>query len=540
LWRALEQRRLSLCADCRARMGLEAVVIQKIARAPFSTLLAYAVIGAAALYTLVFLDPYIAIVMLPFFLLASRRGKSPRTVWALAAVPALLLVIISAVKLTIAGVPLVTYDHLFLRENVLILSFNDWRIASGCVLAVVVTTLYFRAVLRGHGPKDLRVFTRHEKRGAAVLAVTAVGCFFSTYFWNQDIFDWNKELNSPSIRAFVKSANIPKPQLPTLAQVQTNVVGYEGLKPPAKFLPDVFVILQESTMHPNIMQVEYDPKHLYSSTSPHTGQLHVHTFAGGTWRSEFAMTTQMRPQEFGSDGLYVFHQLEGRINRSIFTMLKTLGYRTMVFYSVPGNFINAENFYRSIGVDEFYDPMDMGLSDTWDWKTPDSVYYKAMMEKVAGSKQPVVAMLLTISQHGPHNWEDPKNDYMTRFKRTDQDYGDFLDALKKTGRKAGVVAFGDHQPEFMTRFHDQSKWYVTNYDLRCVNFDCAGTAFGKRGDKPLDIVLLPGLAFEEFGFKLDDFSALQRVTFKACEGDITACDESTRLVFNGAFQQFLH
>ncbi|MBL8630422.1 MAG: sulfatase-like hydrolase/transferase, partial [Rhodospirillaceae bacterium] len=343
-------------------------------------------------------------------------------------------------------------------------------------------------------------------------------------------------------RAFIRSAQIPKPQLHTLAQVQSNAVGYAGLKAPANGLPDIFFILQESTPHPSIIGSDKQPKTLYgpvTDASHLTGKLHVHTFAGGTWRSEFAMTTQMRPQEFGNDGLYVFHQLEGRINRSVFTMLKTLGYRTMVIYSVPGNFINARGFYTSIGVDEFYDPMTLGLSGTWDWKTPDSVYYNAMLEKIKDSKQPVAVMLLTISQHGPHEYTDPVNDFMTRFARADQDYADLLAALKKRGKPAGVVAFGDHQPEFMTRFtEDRKLWYYTTYDMRCVNFACAQTPAGKHTDKSLDIVLLPSLALEEFGFGLDDFSALQRVTFKGCEENIETCDEQARLAFNGAFQQF--
>jgi phosphoglycerol transferase MdoB-like AlkP superfamily enzyme len=520
------------------------MLVRSATLAQLKAVLTYITLAAAALYAAILLDPYIAVIMAPFFALACARGKKPLTVWALAAIPALLLVLISVVKFTIAGVPLVTYDHLFLRQNVLMLAYNDWRIASGCVLGVVVVVVYFYVLLRGRF--SLREnFNTHEKAGLSALSVVAVGCLVAAQMPTTNMVNWDKELNSPSVRAFVKSAHIPKPELHTLAEVRSNNAGYTGLKPPKGLLPDMFFILQETTMHPNVLDHPHQPEHLFAqdpnSKFQNTGRLHVHTFAGGTWRSEFSVATQMRPQEFGSDGLYVFHQLEGRIKRSIFTMLKALGYKTMVFYPVPGSFINGRGFYTSIGVDEFYDPVTLGISKGWDWKTPDAVFYKAALDKVAESKQPVIAMILTIAQHGPHNVDDPMSDYVTRFVDSDQAYGNLLSALKDRGRPTGVVAFGDHQPEFSARFlTDRSKWYYTNYDVRCVNFDCAQTPTSNRGDKPLDIVLLPAMAFEAFGFKLDDVSALQRVAFKKCEDNIEHCDDDARWAFNGIFQEFLN
>ena len=84
------------------------------------------IITAVVIYGVVLLDPYVSLAIIPFFVLGSARGKHPLILLALASIPGLILFIISAAKFLITGMPLVTYDHYFLRENVLLLAANDW------------------------------------------------------------------------------------------------------------------------------------------------------------------------------------------------------------------------------------------------------------------------------------------------------------------------------------------------------------------------------------------------------------------------------
>jgi hypothetical protein len=504
-----------------------------------ATALSWAVIAVTLMYAGVFLDPFVAIAALPFFVLGSARGKSPLTLCALALVPVLALQVVSGVKFLITTMPLVTYDHYFLRGNVLVLAANDWRIALGVVLGALGTLVYLRVLFAGKG-----AFTRFEQGGVVGLVVVAVACLMSVRNWTSDVMGWDKALNEPTVRAFVRSAQIPDPQLDLLPQALAAVpppgfaTPVPGLTaPPDK--PDLFFILQESTLPPGMIRPGAEPRHLFAPGADHMGPLRVHCFAGGTWKSEFSMTVQMRPQEFGNDGLYVFHQLEGRINRSIFTLLKEQGYRVIVFYPSPGNFINGRNFYASIGVDELYDPEDLKIGDGWDWKIPDATLYDAMLKTVADSPQPVAVLLLTISQHGPHTFDDPHSDYMKRFEVADAAYGKLIQDLAARGRKTGVVAFGDHQPEFMARFvDDHAEWYYTGYDVRCLNFACAPSPLDDREGKPVDITLLSTYALEAFGFGLDGFSALHSDLYANCSDDVAQCDETARLTLNSAFSQF--
>lgn len=492
------------------------------------------VVGGAVAYAIAFSDYYLVLFMAPFFALGAARARHPVILLALSLIPALLLLDGSVLKYSLTGVPLVSYDRYFLRQNLLILACNDWRVAAALVVTLVVTLLYVRILLSGRG-----AFSCFERWSMLVLVLVCGGVILDARHWDRNFVDWEMTLGTPSLRTLVMSSQIPKPQLHILASAEAASAGEDTpLRPPAGPLPDIFLILQESTFPPALLRPGFEAQSLFSKSAPHSGPLHVNTFAGATWKTEFSVTTQIRPQEFGNDGLYVFHQLEGRIRRSIFTRLKALGYRTMVFYPVPGNFINARSFYESIGVDEFYDPEALGISAGWDWNVSDARFYEAMLKQIGNRKTPVVAMMLTINQHGPHDNHDPLADYVARFEQSDKAYGDFLQSLAGRSRPAGVVTFGDHQPEFTARFlADHSAWYFTAYDIRCVNFDCAKTS--GRGGRPLDVVLLTSVALEDFGFGLDGLSALQRSLFRDCDDDVTRCGEPARSRFDTAFARYV-
>lgn len=492
--------------------------------------LSFILVAAAVVYAVWLDDPYIAMLALPFFALGCARGKPPLVLSALALLPAALLLAISFGKSVATGMPLVAYDHFFLRGNLVMLAYNDWRVASGLVLAALAIFFYARAMFSGKGR-----FSRFEKGGLAALALVAGYCVYEMRSEPQ-VAIWEPRSSFPTIRTFVKSTQATTPQLQLAADEDGVPIAtpQDMIAPDDK--PDIFFILQESTFLPEVLRPEHRPVRLFAGEAGQRGPLKVHTYGGGTWRTEFSLTTQMRAAEFGGDGLYVFHQLEGRVHRSIFTELKKLGYRTVVFYPVPGFFINAAPFYASIGVDEFYDPESLGINKGWDWKTPDEKFYSAMLKKLENSAQPVVALMLTISQHGPHATQDPMTDYVARFDAADRAFGDFIDQVGARGRRAGVVTFGDHHPEFTLRYiSDEKARYTTTYDIRCVNFTCAGAP---DLAKPLDIVMLAPAALERFGFGLDDLSLSQRSAFASCEGDTSLCGETSRLRFNTAFSHY--
>ena len=487
-------------------------------------------------YAVFYQDFYIVLFMTPFFLLGCARGHHPLVLLALAAIPAMGILLISTAKTLLIGFSLVTYDRMFIQQNLLMLAYNDWRVSTGLIVLIAGVVFFIYSLMSGCG-----TFTVTERRLAAFLGLASIGCIVALHQWEPDVLDWQYELSRPSIRGFVRSAKIPDGQL-ILPAVATEVQTLNNLSlgAPTGGPPDLFFILQESTFHPGMVRPGYETRSLFSSRADHTGYLHVHTWGGGTWRTEFSLLTQMRPHEFGGDGIYVFYTLAGRIKRSVFTLLKEQGYRTIVIYPVGGDFINAREFYTSIGVDEFYDPESLGISKNWDWRIPDENLYASIQNKLEESDKPTAVIMLTVNQHGPHDLSDPITDYLTRFKQSDKAYGEFLDYLLLRGKKAGVVAFGDHQPHFTdTLMPDAATKELTAYDIRCINFECANKVFGSNKEKTIDIVFLTPVALEEFGFKLDDVSLVQQKLLGSCLANIMHCNEVARLEFNSVFSHFV-
>jgi hypothetical protein len=165
------------------------------------------------------------------------------------------------------------------------------------------------------------------------------------------------------------------------------------------------------------------------------------------------------------------------------------------------------------------------------------VFFDALGKKLETmpANQPVAVLLLTINQHGPHDRSDPVGDYFHRYGESDKAYEAFLTYLAKRGRKAGVVTFGDHLPEFATQvFDDDDRRELTNYEIRCINFACEVPPDHVPG-KQLDVTFLAPAALEHFGFEIDDLSRYGRSLFAQCTADVSRCAEELRLRFNRAF-----
>jgi hypothetical protein len=496
-------------------------------------LAAWSVIVLAGCYAVWQRDAFVIMGMMPFVLLGCAKGKKPAALIALAALPPLVLVAISMAKSYYLGLPLTVLDRFMMQGNLVMLAYNDWRVAIVVVAVVVLVGAYFWVLLRGRGR-----FVRLEQGLAAAFIAGSLACAYTLY--DEDLYYLlEKDSGDPTFKNFVHSAFIPGAHFNVEGDVPPDAKQFSfALGAPKGGKPDLFFILQESTFDPQSVDPKYQPKTLFNKSEPLAGPLHVHTVDGGTWLSEFSLLTQVRPQEFGGGGWYVFHQLPGRIERSLFTKVKELGYRTVVIYPVPGFFLNARQFYRSIGAEEFYDPPELGLGKGWNWKIPDSKFYDAVEAKIEmpDDPRPVAVMMLTINQHGPHDMKDPVADYLSRYGDSDKAYGDFLDYLKSRGRRAGVVVFGDHQPQFTeTIFSDRKVRELTRYEIRCINFICERPADIEKRPLQLDITLLAPIALEHFGFEIDEASRYERSLFAQCATDVSTCADELRQRFNRAF-----
>ncbi len=238
--------------------------------------------------------------------------------------------------------------------------------------------------------------------------------------------------------------------------------------------PDLFVVLEESTLDPRDWKLCDVPLCAASMFEPDAwtrarGRLRVHTHGGGTWTSEFAFLTGLPHTLFGAAGLYAPFNLAPRVRASLPLHLKSLGYRTVAVYSMPRDFLRAQDAYAEYGIDEFVDARDLGLL----WESTDADLMRGAGEVLARTRAkddwPLFFMILTMRQHGPHDypldrlpppWNQPP--LPAQDERTNRNLAHYLYRLHQSsaaiaalrqrlldeGRPFVLAHFGDHRPGF--------------------------------------------------------------------------------------------
>ena len=137
-------------------------------------------------------------------------------------------------------------------------------------------------------------------------------------------------------------SDIAKEPLPLLAAVPARIFEY----------PDIIIIQHESIFDPRVYGLPIEPtvEALLSPANGLYGSLNVDIFGGGSWQSEFSVLTGLSSASFGSNAYFLFKRGVGRFHNSLPDALTALGYKTTLASSCRRNFLNYDEFYRSIGV----------------------------------------------------------------------------------------------------------------------------------------------------------------------------------------------
>jgi hypothetical protein len=388
-----------------------------------------------------------------------------------------------------------------------------------------------------------------------------------------DVFFSNRgmSMTMPARRPHTRFAasgatNAASGMTPTIATGGTQAAGEAtatpiGAPPPATTLPDVMMILEEST---------FDPRLIAKCTLPgcdvpifatpavarrsQQGPLLVHTAGGGTWLSEFSLLSGFDWRTFGRGGAYAPVSIAPRLSRALPAYLRSLGYRTVVVIPTGGDFLRARVAYRHYGFDEFYASQELGFSNDW-LSLHDAKVFDAALGVLAKRQdsRPVFLYVLTIRSHGPHGerediipaslkaerqaYDTALADYLGRV----HDSAAGLAALQKrwfaSPRPRVLGWFGDHQPELTQWFLEKpddvaagrlppnvepdQRRYVTWYQL-AANFGPAGA---RRDERALDIPLLGAELLRFAQVPLDPASRVALEVGERCGGRLLGCED---------------
>ena len=362
------------------------------------------------------------------------------------------------------------------------------------------------------------------KGGAASLRLTLSErrCFYSTFMASLiDPVSWRQFGGL----ALSDIANDPLPLKEAMPARSSN-------------FPDIIVIQHESIFDPRIFGLPVEPI-VEAFLSPADGQhggLNVDIFGGGSWQSEFSLLTGLSSASFGSSAYYLFKKGAGRFHSSLPHLLASLGYRTTLTSSCRRSFLDYDEFYRSIGIDErifiddFPPPFDFRRFEA---TNSDALFLEAAIDaharRIADDPTPRFLYLLTNFNHGPHDRKlVPPGRFETQrafatASLPDAGYGEYYARLVETastwqklrrklandfaGRPVLIVHYGDHQPVLTRRIDRQLKLprdarraFRTFYAIEGLNISPA--PFVGRG-ADLDIAFLGTIALQRAGLPLD-------------------------------------
>lgn len=322
----------------------------------------------------------------------------------------------------------------------------------------------------------------------------------------------------------------------------------------SKPLSDIVLILQESTMDPRLFK-GVDSKslpNLEMFDSPYAtqqGTLRVHTYGGGTWRSEFTALTGLSTDDFGVLAGSVFYSAVFHVQDTLWSRLKKAGYKIIIVTPFSEGSYNSGKAYRHMGADEIIHVAELGWpgsprKNVWNIPTANLLeMVRTVMEREHNG--PIAVYALTMNEHGPY---PNKKDHTLKANDSKVDNGllaslaEYIDRLEKASaatvefdrwvrernRPTVMVRFGDHQPALSWKggYHTSMNKpdYITDYTL--VDNQVQGT----EEALPLtDIVFLPSMILERVGVPMGHFYETASTMKSLCQGLYQDCADKQLL-----------
>jgi hypothetical protein len=314
--------------------------------------------------------------------------------------------------------------------------------------------------------------------------------------------------------------------------------------------PDIIVIQHESIFDPRIFGLSVEPivEAFLSPADGEFGRLNVDIFGGGSWQSEFSLLTGLSSASFGSSAYYLFKKGAGRFHSSLPRSLASLGYKTTLASSCRRGFLDYNEFYSSIGIDErifiddFPPPFDV---QRFEATNSDAMFLEAVIDahikRIANDPTPQFLYVLTNFNHGPHNRRlVPPRQFETErafamASLPDAGYAEYYARLVETastwqklkvqmantfpGRPILVMHYGDHQPVLTRRIDrhlkrpaDEQRPFRTFYAIEALNISHLSP--GRGAD--LDIAFLGTVALQRAGLPLDPIFATRASLLDDC------------------------
>ncbi len=470
-----------------------------------------------------------------------------------------------ALKLAYLHTPLLAPDlRYFASTSTLDVIAHYPKIWRKCTLVLVGVAILGFLVWRLESPGWWR--RRSWLAHAAAVAVAALPMSLVT--WPEGPFrqvhattlwEFMSQAERNPVTTFLRSITRMRVQLPSYTPDAADAFDWGAESVPANppaHRPDLFVVLEESTLDPRQWSICDVPRCVLpmfdADDRTHArGLLRVHTYGGGTWTSEFAFLTGLPHTLFGAAGLYAPFNLAPRVQDSLPRHLRALGYRTVGIYSMPRSFLRAAEAYAEYGFDRLVDAQDLGLV----WTSTDEELMRGvervLAEERAGDDRPLFFMILTMRQHGPHDypldtlpspWNLPPlpgqderlnrnlGHYLYRLHQSSEAIAGLRRLLFDSARPSVLVHFGDHHPTFdglesalETTLPSDLRTEASQLTYYRIDSSVDGMRFEPAA--PLDIAFLGGLLLDVAGLPKGAYFEANTRLRERCRGRFDDCPD---------------
>ncbi len=332
--------------------------------------------------------------------------------------------------------------------------------------------------------------------------------------------------------------------------IKSRLVNFEQGQNKIDKLPNIILVLNESTFDPSYLDYEFAKSLKFSFFDSNEylkakGILKVHTFGGGSCLSEFPSVTGIVHDIFKGPVTYPFINIARITKSSLFRELKKLGYYSIVIYPQDKKFINAEQAFKILGADRVVGTSDYNYKPA-DWRGVSEKFISEMIDAEianAPKNMPIFVSVATIRNHGPHERSAPDilgcsndlddiqcskmNDYINRLKETDKEWMEYTRKIMQQDSKTVIIHFGDHLPsfegemdKFKFKYPDIAKQdiYRTFYNIR-ANFDIGDYTY-----PILDISYFPSVILDIVGNNNSEFYKAASFIRSQCNGLLLECD----------------
>lgn len=272
---------------------------------------------------------------------------------------------------------------------------------------------------------------------------------------------------------------VPMDDIPASLPTPPVLLGSNG--------PDIIIIQSESFSDPLNLESSLfneDPIPFYHELQKvsHSFNISTRAFGGGTVHTEYEILTGLSTLYFPRDTT-VFSRYMKRPIISLGSILKALGYHTLMLHPYHDWYYNRKTAYQHLGFDEFRTISSFDPSKT-SYVNDKEINRAILKELEDNTDQPQLLFAVTMQNHTPYKtmeyphqirYQGPAgspethqqfNHYLNGLRESDEALQELVQSLSKRKRETILLFYGDHLPVINqdADFYQNSHWSHAPFD----------------------------------------------------------------------------